>query len=79
MKTKCERQQKVELLKGQPIEEIVKEQNMLHPVERWMESKIMSPSAYLAVAVYFFLLQYSGPEENGGKPSSSRLVQNLQE
>ena len=28
---------------------------MLRPVERWVESKIMSPSAYLAVAVYYFL------------------------
>ena len=55
MKTEHERQQKAELLRGHPIEEIVKEQKMLRPVERWMESKIMSPSSYLAVEVYFFL------------------------
>ena len=24
-------------------------------VEHWVESKVMSPSAYLAVAVYYFL------------------------
>ena len=40
---------------GLPIEEIIKEQNMPRPVEHWAESKIMSPSAYLAVAVYYFL------------------------
>ena len=28
---------------------------MLRPVERWIESKIMSPSAYLAAAVFYFL------------------------
>ena len=28
---------------------------MLRPVERWVESKIMSPLAYLTVAVYYFL------------------------
>ena len=55
MKTECERQQKAEQLKGLLIEEIVKEQNMPCPVERWAESKIMSPSAYLVAAVYFFL------------------------
>ena len=38
-----------------PIEDIIKEQNILRPVERWVESRIMSPSAYLAAAVYYFL------------------------
>ena len=42
-------------MRGQPIEELVKEQNMPHPVERLTESKIMSPSSYLAAAVYYFL------------------------
>ena len=28
---------------------------MPRPVERWVESKIMSPSAYLTAAVYYFL------------------------
>ena len=55
IKTECERQQKAEMMRGQPIEEIVKEQNMPRPVERWAESKIMSPSSYLAAAVYYFL------------------------
>ena len=43
------------MMSGQPIEEIVQEQNMPQPVERWAESKIMSPSLYLAAAVYYFL------------------------
>ena len=55
MKSECERQQKAEQMRGLPIEDIIKEQNMPRPVERWAESKIMSPSAYLAVAVYYFL------------------------
>ena len=55
MKTERERQQRLEQLKGLPIEEIVKEQNMPHLVPRWAESKIMSPSLYLVAAVYFFL------------------------
>ena len=55
MKTDCERREKAEQLRGLPIEDIIKEQNMPRPVERWVESKIMSPSAYLAAAVYYFL------------------------
>ena len=55
MKLDCERREKAEQLRGLPIEEIIKEQNMLRPSEGWVESKIMSPSAYLAAAVYYFL------------------------
>ena len=55
MKTERECQQKAEMMRGQPIEEIIKEQNMPQPVERWVESKIMSPSTYLVAAVYYFL------------------------
>ena len=55
MKTERERQQRLEQLKGMPIEEIVRDQNMPRPRPRWKESKIMLPSAYLAAAVYFFL------------------------
>ena len=47
MKTEHERCEKAEQLRGLPIEDIIKEQNMLRPVECWVESKIMSPSAYL--------------------------------
>ena len=55
MKSECECKQKAERMWGLTIEEIIKEQNMPRPVERWAESKIMSPSAYLAAAVYYFL------------------------
>ena len=55
MKSDRERREKAEQLRGRPIEEIIKEQNMPRPVEHWVDSKIMSPSAYLAVAVFYFL------------------------
>ena len=55
MKSERERQQKAEQMRGLPIKEIIKEQNMPRPVEQWAESKIMSPSAYLVAAVYYFL------------------------
>ena len=55
MKSDRECHEKAEQLRGLPIEDIIKEQNMPRPVEHWVESKIMSPSAYLAAAVYYFL------------------------
>ena len=55
MKSDRERHEKAEQLRGLPIEDIIKEQNMLRPVERWIESKVMSPLAYLTAAVYYFL------------------------
>ena len=55
MKSEREHQQKAEQMRGLPIEEIIKEQNMPRPVECWAESKTMSPSAYLVAAVYYFL------------------------
>ena len=55
MRSEHECQQKAEQMWRLPIEDIIKEQNMPRPVERWTESKIMSPSAYLVAAVYYFL------------------------
>ena len=55
MKTDREHREKAQQLRGLPIEDIIKEQNMPRPVEHWVESKIMSPSAYLAAAVNYFL------------------------
>ena len=55
MKSDRERREKAEQLRGLPIEDIIKEQNMPRPVERWVESKIMALTAYLSVAVYYFL------------------------
>ena len=42
MKSDRERQQRVESMKRQLIEEIINKQNMLRPVLHWAESKIMS-------------------------------------
>ena len=53
--TEREWHEKAEQLCGLPIEDIIKEQNMPRLVEHWVESKVMSPSAYLAAAVYYFL------------------------
>ena len=55
MKSEREQQQRIENLKGQPIEVVIDQQNMPRPVLRWADSKILSPSAYLAAGVYFFL------------------------
>ena len=55
MKSDCEHREKAEQLQGLPIEEIIKEQNMPRPVEHWVDSKIMSLSAYLTAAVFYFL------------------------
>ena len=55
MKSDRERQQRIENLKGQPIEEVIDEQNMPRPILHWAESKILSPSSYLAAAVYLCL------------------------
>ena len=55
MKSDPEHHEKAEQLRGLPIEDIIKEQNMPRPVERWVDSKIMSPSAYLAAPVFYFL------------------------
>ena len=55
MKSDRECCEKAEQLRGLPIEDIIKEQNMPRPMERWVESKIMSPLAYLVAAVYYFL------------------------
>ena len=55
MKSDHERHEKAEQLRGLPIEDIIKKQNMPRPVEHWIESKIMSLSAYLTAAVYNFL------------------------
>ena len=39
MKMECEHELKAEQMRGLPIEDIIKEQNMPRLVERWAESK----------------------------------------
>ena len=60
-------------MRGLPIEDIIKEQNMPRPVEHWGESKIISPLAYLAVEVYYFL--YSMVDQN--KAVANQVVADL--
>ena len=55
MKSDREHRDKAEQLRGLPIEVIIKKQNMPRQVERWVDSKIMSPLAYLTAAVFYFL------------------------
>ena len=37
------------------IEDIIIEQNLLTPLERWKESKVLLPTRYLAAAVHYFV------------------------
>ena len=50
-----EQEEKAEDLRSQPIEEIIVNQNMPVPCERWAKSSIMMPTQYLAAMVYYFV------------------------
>ena len=50
-----EREEKVESLCNQPIEEVIDSQNVPVPVLRWSDSSIMLPTQYLAAMVYYFV------------------------
>ena len=64
MKFERERQEKAENIWNQPIGEIIKEQNIPIPVERWSSSSIMLPTQYLAAMVYYFIYAETSPEVN---------------
>ena len=55
MKFQTEQQEKAENIQNQPIGEIIKEQNVPVPVERWSSSSIMLPTQHLAAMVYYFV------------------------
>ena len=55
IKLEQEHEGRAEQLKNTPIEEIIKEQNVPVPVDRWVESSIMLPMQYLSVMVYYFI------------------------
>ena len=76
MKSDRKRHEKAEQLRGLPIEDIIKEQNMPRPVECWVESKIMSPSAYLAAAVYYFLYSVVDQKKAVGNQAVADLFKN---
>ena len=61
MKLEQEREEQVENLRNTPIEEIIKEQNVPVPVERWVKSSIMIPTQYLAAMVYYFVYAEANP------------------
>ena len=64
MKIERERQEKAENLRNQPIEQIIDEQNIPVPVERWATSSIMLPMQYLAAVVYYFVSAEADPKRN---------------
>ena len=55
IKQQREQEEKAEDLRSQPIEEIIVNQNMPVPCERWAKSSIMMPTQYLAAMVYYFV------------------------
>ena len=61
MKWEQEREERVGNLRNTPIEEIIRVQNMLVPVEHWVKSNIMIPTQYLAAMVYYFVYTEGNP------------------
>ena len=55
MDYKWERQEKTEEMKGQPIEEIIEQQNIPRLIDRRVNSSILLPTQFLAVMVYYFI------------------------
>ena len=64
MKLEREWQEKAENLWNQPIGQIIEEQNMPVPVERWSLSSIMLQTQYLGAMVYYFVYAEANPDQN---------------
>ena len=64
VKLEWEHEEKAENLRNTPIEEIIKEQNVLVPVDRWADSSIMLPTQYSAAMVYYFVYAEANPKQN---------------
>ena len=64
MKLEKEREERVEDLRNTPIEEIIREQNVLVPVDRWVDFSIMIPTQYLSVMVFYFVYVEANPKLN---------------
>ena len=64
MKIERECQEKAKNMCNQPIEQIIEEQNVPVPVDRWASSGIMLPTQYLAVMVYYFVSAEANPKCN---------------
>ena len=75
LKFERERQEKAENIQNQPIGEIIKEQNVPIPVERWSSLSIMLPTQYLAAMVYYFVYAETSPEVNLTNKGMAALFQ----
>ena len=62
MKLEKEHEEQAEDLRNTPIEEIIKEQNMPVPVDRWVDSSIMILTQYLTAMVFYFVYAEANPK-----------------
>ena len=65
-----ERARSREDMKNMKIEEIIIEQNLPTPLDRWKDSKVLLPTRYLAAAVHYFV--YSQADQ--AKPMTNKFV-----
>ena len=64
MKLEREREERAEELRNTPIEEVIREQNVSVPMDRWVESSIIIPTQYLSAMVFYFLYAETNPKLN---------------
>ena len=57
-------------MRNTKIEDIIIEQNLPTPLERWKESKVLLPTRYLAAAVHYFV--YSQADQKN--PMTNKFV-----
>ena len=64
MKLEKECEEGAEDLRNTPIEEIIREQNVPVPVDRWVNCSIMIPTQYLSVMIFYFVYAETNPKLN---------------
>ena len=64
MKLEKEHEERTEDLRNTLIEEIIREQNVPVPVDRWVDSSIMIPTQYLSAMVFYFVYAEANPKLN---------------
>ena len=69
-KEEVRKQEIKEELKATDIKQIVAEQNLPTPLERWKESKVLLPTRYLAAATHYFIYSQATQEA----PMTNKLV-----
>ena len=62
MRLEQECEERVENMRNTPIEEIIREQNVPVPVDRWVDSSIMIPTQYLSAMVFYFVYAEANPK-----------------